>query len=548
MNKKKAFLDLTPEVKNLINNYLNALEEIEPRGEISTIQVDEIASKVAVFYEKIRKIIDWKEEHLLRRGAIERILKRRLIGELSNSSFLPTTHPEKMAEPLIMELIRGGHFPNDNIARYKIKEVENILKKYIYILDNNPLAKTVKVKEKINFYGWIIEICACEIEETLGQPAKENLLLNFMTQILNKKIHLEKNFKISEEEKIIQTYIASHRTLYELDAPIIAYHLIKVYYPHWIEAEKDLLKKVTENILIIRDKVENDLNHPHSNKFRKICEKYDTVFLIIGDILNNLPRKKEIIEEKLSNPDILKNMIKKIYNERLSTLKNRLQRAAVYSTLSILVASGVSLFLVEVPIAKLIYGQFSFLAITVDLLLPALVMFFLVIAIKLPPEENLNRVIKEIFSVIYSHFDDEVYYIRIQKRGFLVNVIIKGLYIITSLASLALIFWLFWLARIPITSLIVDTLNVSMVVFAGLIIRQRAKELTIEEKRGGWEFLLDILSVPVAKLGQWLSNKWREYNIISVFLTTLIDMPFSSIVEFIESWSNFIRDKKAELH
>jgi hypothetical protein len=87
-----------------------------------------------------------------------------------------------------------------------------------------------------------------------------------------------------------------------------------------------------------------------------------------------------------------------------------------------------------------------------------------------------------------------------------------------------------------------------MVVFAGTIIRQRAKELTIEEKRGFWQFLLDILSVPVAKLGQWLSNKWREYNIVSVFLTVLVDMPFSTLVEFIESWSTFLKEKKAELH
>lgn len=548
MNKKDDLRELTPQIERLVENYQTALEEIEPKGEIATIHVDEIASKVAVLYEKLRKIIDWKEEHLLRRAAIERILKRRLIGELSNSALFPDAQPDKMAEPLVLELIRGGHFPNDEIPRQKVGEVEKVLEKYIYILENNPLAKTIKVKEKINFYNWIIEICACEIEEVLGQPARENLLLNFMTKVMNSRIQLGPKIDMTPEEKYVQTYVATHRTLYDLDDPIISYHLLKIYYPEWIEADLNLIDQVTRNILATWERLENDLDHPHSSKFRKVCEKYDTVFLVIGDILNNISQKPNQIKSKLSQPKVLKNLIRQVYKKRLSTLRGRLTRAAIYSTLSIFVASAVSLFIVEVPLAKLIYGRFSPLAVTVDILLPTLVMFLLVFAIKLPPKENLKRVIKEVFKVIYPQQEQDVYELRAQKRGFLANLIINGLYLITVLGSLTLIFWLFRLAKIPLTSLIVDTLNVSMIVFAGLIIRQRAKELTIEEKRGFWQFILDILSVPVAKLGQWLSYKWREYNIVSVFLTALVDMPFSSLVEFIESWSTFLKEKKAELH
>ncbi len=548
MKTKKKTKKISPRFVKLIKNYQQALAEISGKGEISTIHVDEIASKIAVFYEKVRKIIDWKEEHLLRRAAIERILKRRLIGELSNSTFLPVSKPEKMAEPLVLELIRGGHFPNGKIPRKKTDEVKNILEKYTYLLENNPLAKTIKVKEKVNFYTWIIEICACEIEETLGQPAKENLLLNFMTETINNRIRLGEGIKMTPEKQITQIYIAAHQTLYNLDDPIISYHLLKVYFPGWLDPDEKLINQVTKSILEIKSRLENDLNHPHSSEFRKVCEKYDTIFLIIGDILNQLFEKSGKVEKKLSQPKLASKLIDQTYKKRLKTLKERLTRAAIYSTLSILVASSLSLFIVEVPVAKLFYGGFQPLAIVVDLMLPAIVMFLLVIAIKLPPKENLERVREEVLKVIYRQKEEDVYELRSLKRGLISNIIIKTTYAVTSFGSLALIFWLFWLAKIPITSLILDTLNVSMVVFAGLIIRQRAKELTIDEHRGFWQFLLDILSVPVAKLGQWLSNKWREYNIVSVFLTVLVDMPFSSLVEFIETWSNFLKEKKAELH
>ena len=92
-----------------------------------------------------------------------------------------------------------------------------------------------------------------------------------------------------------------------------------------------------------------------------------------------------------------------------------------------------------------------------------------------------------------------------------------------------------------------DTLNVAVLVFAALVIRQRAKELVIEEKASIWEFIIDTLSVPIGKIGQWLAKKWKEYNIASVFLTVLVEIPFVMVLEFIEGWSSFIKEKKAGL-
>ncbi len=545
-DEEKAASQINSEVIDLIKKIFWAKEQ-EQKAKPATIYVDEIASKLAVFYEKIRKITDWKEEHLLRRAAIERILKRKLISEISGVNLLPNAQPEKIAEPLIKELIRGGHFPNDSIPREKIGHVEQSLGKYIYLMENNPLTTSTQVKKKINLYNWIIEIVACEIEEILDPAWKENFLLNFMARAMNKRIQLSPEIELSQQEKEQQIYIAVQRSLFNLDDGIITYHLLKVNHPDWIKNNQETYQAFSNRIINIWAKIKNDLNHPFGNKFRKICETYDTVYLILGDILKKQKDLNQTLE-KFSRPKLLAKLIKTAYQERLSTLKGRLVRAAVYSTLSILVASAVSLFIAEIPLAKLFYGKFMPLAIIVDLLLPAAVMFLLVIIIRLPPEENEEKVIEEIKKVVYQQDEPDIYEIREQKRGFFAKLFISLLYAFTTFISIGLVFFLFYIARVPVTSLFVDTLNVSMVVFAGLLIRQRAKELTIKEKTTFWQFLLDVLSVPVAKLGQWLSNKWKEYNIVSVFLTVLIDMPFSSLIKFIEDWNSFIKEKKAELH
>src|SRR3990167_6661972 len=81
--------------------------QTSPRAhETEVITVDEVAARVASFYEKIRGIVDWREEHLLRKTAIERVIKRRM---LLNGSGLSGEDGAEAAEQFLKELIRGGH-------------------------------------------------------------------------------------------------------------------------------------------------------------------------------------------------------------------------------------------------------------------------------------------------------------------------------------------------------------------------------------------------------------------------------------------------------
>jgi hypothetical protein len=543
----------SPAVSQLISVYQDYYLALQSEVEEATLSVDEIASKVALFYEKIRKIVDWKEEHLVRRSAIERILKRKMISEISGISVVTGFDPQKIAEPLILELIRGGHFPNNKIPRKKIKEVQRALEKYTFILENNPLSKNQeavpKIKKKINFYNWILEIAACEIEEVIEPPVRERALIDCMVDLMDERIRVVPQNALDDKEKKKQILIAVHRTLFHLDEPIISYHLLKLRWPQWHDLPHSVLSEIAQNILLIIEDLEKDLNHPFSGKFFNLCEKYDTLYLLLSDVLKTFAQKPEEMSEGITKPKDLITLVKKAYNKRLATLKSRLVRSAIYSTLSIFVAGAVSLYVFEVPLAKLVYGHWRPLAIVVDILLPTILMAILVGIIRPPRGDNLERVLKEIVKIVYESKEKDLYEIRVlKKKSLVMNFLIGFLYLLGTVASLGLIFWVFSLAKVPVTSLYIDTLNVAMIVFAALVIKQRAKELTVEERVSFWEFSLDILSVPMAKIGQWLSKKWKEYNIVSVFFIALIDMPFSNFIGFIENWRSFLKEKKAEIH
>ena len=541
---------LTVETQRLFEQYQKALSPKSLEG--ATIQVDEIASKVAALYERIREIIDWKEEHLIGRTAIERGLKRRMVSELSGLNLISALKAEEIAGPLVLELIRAGHFPNNQIPQKRLVDVEKILRKYIFILANSPLAKNgspAGIKRKVNFYDWILEIAACEIEEILNPPLKQDALVEYMTNLMVQRIQVTPESAISSQNKRIQTEIAVYRTLFRLDDPIISYRLLKNYYPQWSNLPEPVLVQLTKNILSVRSKIEKKLNHFLANDFYRVCEQQDTLYLILGDVLGNFASQPSIISEKLAEPKNLESLIREAYNKRVATLKRRLFRMAIFSTLSVLIASGFSLFVVEVPLAKLLYGKFNLLSIAVDILLPTVLMFFLVALVRPPGKKNLDKVISEIKKIVYRLEGKDVYEIKAKKqRKVLVALVVSLLYLLGSCLSLGLVFWIFYIARVPITSVYIDTLNVAMIVFAALIVRQRAKELVVEEKTSFWEFFLDTLFVPVGRIGQWLSDKWKEYNIVSVFFTILIDTPFQALIGFIESWSTFIKEKKAQIH
>ncbi len=532
--------NLSKPTQRLIDQYHEWYWLSQPKEGAVTIHVDEVASKVAAFYERIREIVDWKEEHLMRRMAIERILKRRL--------FINTG--VKKAEPFILELIRGGHFPNDRIEKTKIEEVQYVIDKYAYILENNP--PPPKDKTKAQLYNKILGIAACEIEETLDPASylKANSLIEYMEATIREKIVIGEEaltrVGMSEREKDIQIYIAVQRALLNLDAPIISYNFLKRQFPDWSALPPKTLQKIASNIYLIWGGIEKVLSHPLGDKFYKVCERYDTPYLLLGDIMSQDPGGAQ---EKISDPGILEKLIEEAYNKRLGTLRIRSRRAAFYSTLSIFLSNVAVLYAIEVPLATYVIGQFNKTAMIIDVLGPTFLMFLLVTTIRLPRKENLKLVVNEVKKTVYGEgkdvFEVELY----PKRSFVLRLIFGLLYLsIFCLCFGAMTFGLYRINYPPLSYLIMYIFT-SLIAFTGVKIRQRARELELsEEKETIFNLIIDPFALPLIRLGKWLMARWQKINIVAVIFNYLIEMPFLTFIEFLEKWRYFLKEKKEEIH
>jgi len=119
-------------IKKLLGSFFVDQEVDGDDEDDGKVHVDHFASRMAHVYESMRNMVDYKEEHLLRRSAIERMLKRRILLDQNQ---------DKIAENLIRELIRARYVPNDKLPESKISGVQKIIDKYLLLIEEQSFTK-----------------------------------------------------------------------------------------------------------------------------------------------------------------------------------------------------------------------------------------------------------------------------------------------------------------------------------------------------------------------------------------------------------------------
>ena len=527
-------------VQKLIEEYKLWQKESEVREGEAVISVDEVVARVASFYEKIRGIVDWREEHLLRKTAIERILKRRLVISQVNDDF---------AENFLSELVRGGHFPNNRISFEKVDEIQAIIEKYVFVTTSHQNGGRAAGKESED---WMLAIAAVEIEEALSLPRRERALMELMADDLEKRIEVvtRKNgesVELAEGEKKLQVYVAVQKALFKLDNSTITYHILERFYADWKAPSKETLEYISAHLDVLYENTKKILFHPFGERFYQLAEKYDTPYLIVGDIL---AEDIDQFEETAANQSELEEAIREAYDRRHAKLKGRIGRAAFYSTLSVFLTKILAALAVELPIERFMGADPNYLAIGLNIAIPSLLMLGLVATARTTSQRNFERVMVEVMRIIQERDHQEVYKIaRPRKRTGLVAGMVHGFYLLSFIVSFGALVWVLQMLDFPPFSTFIFLMFVSLVLFAGTRIRARARELMMEPSGEGFFYnLFDIFALPMIQVGRWLSGKLVRYNIFVLALNFLIEVPFQMFVEFLEQWRGFLREKKDEIH
>lgn len=508
----------------------NEAKELKDEN-VPKIKINKITEKLAIFYEKIRNAIDYKEEHLLRQFAIKRILKRYPLNNLEKT--------EDLARQLLYELVQARYFNDNEVPEAYIQDIKLIFDKFIV------LKHSVKGPHKNKMEAWLVGILACEIEELIISPRKINALMELMYRTLEPKINLL-DIEIDEQGRAQQLYIAINRTLMKTDKDLLHYRLIKSIYPDWKNNanfdDSYFIPRLTEINQQINKALDDPLNGILSKKITKYAVLFNTLHSLTEENFGE-------IEKVLSDPEKLDVATKKIMERHYNNLNRKVSKAVFRTIIYLFITKATLALLIEIPYDTIFLGHINYLTIGINLFMPPLLMFLLGMTIFIPKAKNTAAVLEEIKKVIYNPNDIALLNVKTAKpKKSLLMKIFQFLYVGIFLVTFSGIIYFLWRMNFSPVGGTLFLLFLSLVSYFGMQMRRSATSMIIVKQRKGFiASLFDLFAYPILKVGKWFTHKFDQYNLFVLFFDVILEAPIKTLMFIADAWFDFMRQKEEDL-
>ncbi len=495
----------------------------EPR-----LDVHAAVSKFAFLYERIRTAVDYKDEHVLRKSAILRILKRQLLFEHD---------PEEIAANLLRELIGARYLPNNELPESKIPETAVHIRAYQSIV-------RARVGSPAHF-AWLRRVLSVELEELLVNATREKAFVTILYEQLVSRVRVT-GTSIDDADLQLQIYIACHRSLLKADDDTLSFKLLRIFLPEWMRPREwiDAPVAVAERLIGVEQRIKAQLRHPLGSKLQRAVKPWAVSFSLLTETLLEKPDEATRL---LETPEELRAVAARLADRQYRNAKGKLRRGAFRAIVYIFLTKMLVAFALEVPIERAVYGEVSLRTLAINLLFPPCLMFLVALFIRVPGRENTQRLQQNIEVLRTGRIPNCD--IRVTPRRGLVGTFLLGLlYATLYLFSFGLIAAVLLKLHFSWISILVFLFFLCTVSFFAFRLRVTAREQVIVHDRERLRsVLIDVLSLPILRVGLWLSRGISRLNVFIFFFDFLLEAPFKIFLTVLEEWLAYLKEKKEDL-
>jgi hypothetical protein len=512
------------EDKILVNNYLNEIIKIRTAlPEEETFSANIVVGRLAFFYEKMRNTLEYKDEHLILKSALERILKRKFKHYIKG---------QELGKEILSEMIAGGYINNGEIPISVIDKIDSILSRYYDLLQ----ILGSRIKKDIN------SLIACAIEEKFKKEVLEDeaLILFAFSDTKNK---VKADIVVDQNKFEQELYISLHRNILKSDYQTIRYRFLKMAIPNLEDSYSDIH---SISALVEQRNADFDALLKSSIKtgMLKLSRKLAPAYLIIGKIIKDT--SVDNIVSLFSNPDDMRHKVDVTYSKWRESAYGKISSAAIKSVMFILFTKMVLAFIVELPYEIFVLRRINYIALGINLLFPPLYMFLSTFTISVPGRENLILIQSAVKKILFE--DGEEYIARLKTAGSLKKTVFFLVYLLTFCFSFGLLSWGLIELDFSVVAGILFFVFFSTVSFFAYRISNISKDLVILKQRGTIkDAIFDFFSLPFIKLGQLLSSSFSRINIFLFFFDFIVETPFKTLIKFIDEWVGYAREKKDDI-
>ncbi len=518
---------------------LDTLKSIKPKvkpDDNSALSVSQTVSFFALVYERVRNAVEYREDHLILRAAIERILRRRF--SLNSSG-------KGEAENLLRELLWARYFDNGVLGGEDIVVIQDLINKYVLMRDQIVYGRDNELKVFLDKY--LFDLITCEIEESLlPQSAQiQSNLSFFIYQVLRKKIKIE---GLKEDQKDAYFLVSIEKVFGKSDQAYLRYHLFVTFYKTLGNYSDKELKSIIPKLPSIFKKIDDMVTNPYVDNIVKFTRKQMPPFLVLFSLIKNKASEMNTI---LTDKEKLWNEVDQKCREKYQQLGGRVRTLAVRSFIYILLTKMIFAVILEVPISNYLYGEVNNQAIIINSLFPPILMIIILGFFKIPGEENTKKIYQRIVDIIDNDksFESKVAFFpkkSTPKRPMLIFGF-TIFYSLTFLVTFSLIYEALKTIDFNLVSMVIFVFFVSVVTFFSYRIRQITKELRLEEKSSILSPIVDFFFMPLLSMGKFFSSEIAKLNFFIFIFDFIIEAPFKLIFEVVEEWISFVRKRKEEI-
>ncbi|MDO8573159.1 MAG: hypothetical protein Q7R77_00205 [Candidatus Daviesbacteria bacterium] len=520
-----------PTLNKLSHKLIAAYDQATAPNHEKTVSVNPLVAEIATWYEKFRTAMDYREDEVILRSTIERILKRRLAFGGSGQS---------IAAPLIRELVWARYFPDSTIVESQVTQVVSEIDLHLR------LENEINKKHRINrgkASEWILHLLSSEIEHILKPNDPKDIMSNFIFGIFKDLVMITDD---SEETKNIQVFVAVRRAYANDDIAFLRYHLFKQYFEKLTIHNVD---KIAEHFPAALERIEYHFNYPLKDRIYSYVKNQSIPFLILDDVLR---KHKGKVFSITSNEELLNSEILSACNLRYSAIAGKVKRAIIRSVIFIFFTKAVFALFVEGTFERMIYGRILWSSIAINTMTPPLLMIIVGFLIKSPSRENSVRISKKINTVLYDEppFLDKP--LILKKKAGNASPLLWLVFVILWLATFVLSFGaiVFVLSKLHVNPLsqTIFMFFLAIVSFVSFRINRTAHMYILKDKKDNLGSLIfDFFFMPVIQVGRRITLGISQINILLFMFDFIIETPFKGIFAFFEQWFSFLRTQREKL-
>lgn len=531
--------NFSPYMDNFLNDFEGRI--IKKRSSsIGYIKVSEVLGGLARLYERVRSVVEYKGEHVLRRNAIERMLKR-LVWE--QGSVRETIDERRVAGSLIRELIWARYLPNDSVEKEKIDELQKVIEKYIYFLKN--LDNISEHVSRSKARSWIWGIASSEIEDVLD-PSNRDLYVRLMFEWFTDRFKWTDK-ELSDHDRNTQIFLAIHRAHAKSDEPIMRYNLLLMEIPDWVNATRENLNNFVINFPKIYDEIENHLEYKGRLTLYRVIQKHSAAFDIFREIANEL---KMDLRNVMADKKEFNEHVREVCSVKYAQIRKKVNTGIVRSIIYIFISKVVFAMIIEIPYEIYMYNDVRYIPLSINIIFPPIMMWIIGMSTRIPGAKNTESIISRLGTVIYPDQGkvSQNFSVVGTSRNSALSSVFAFLYFLLFLLVFGGISYILTLINFSLSGVIVFFFFLSLVMLFAFRVRFHAVQLRIDsENESFFSHLTSYLTLPFLNFGIFLSSGLSKLNFLSVILDFIIEAPLKSIIEIFEEWTSFIKEKKEEV-